>query len=75
MPLQPKPEYHPTLVKFMSYRDNEQYERDHEFTPEELNEIQPEEIENSLRKLKNGKNTVATQTYESRSLLDVVEAH
>ena len=29
----------------MSYRDDEEYERDHEFTPEELNEIQPEEIE------------------------------
>ena len=29
----------------MSYRDDEEYERDHDFTPEELNEIQPEEIE------------------------------
>jgi hypothetical protein len=28
----------------MSYRDDEEYERDHEFTPEELNAIQPEEI-------------------------------
>ena len=33
----------------MSYRDDEEYERDHEFTPEELNEIQPEEIEKWMR--------------------------
>jgi hypothetical protein len=33
------------LITFMSYRDDEAYDKDHEFTPEELNEIQPEEIE------------------------------
>jgi hypothetical protein len=43
MPLERKPEYYSYLIKFMSYRDNEEYEEDHEFTPEELNEIQPEE--------------------------------
>jgi len=41
--------YHPVLIQFMSYRDDEEYERDNEFTPEELNEIQPEEIEKWMR--------------------------
>jgi hypothetical protein len=49
MPLERKPEYYNYLIRFMSYRDHEQYERDHEFTPEELNEIQPEEIEKWMR--------------------------
>jgi hypothetical protein len=43
--LSQSPRYHPVLIQFMSYRDDEEYERDHDFTPEELNEIQPEEIE------------------------------
>ena len=45
MPLERKPEYYKYVIKFMSYRDDEDYDKDHEFTPEELNAIQPEEIE------------------------------
>jgi len=45
MPLERKSDYYKYLIKFMSYRDDEHYDEEHEFTPEELNEIQPEEIE------------------------------
>jgi hypothetical protein len=36
MPLEPKPTIPSFSSTFMSYRDDEEYERDNEFTPEEL---------------------------------------
>ena len=38
------PQYKQVLINFMSFRDNIQYENNHEFTPQELGSITPNQI-------------------------------
>jgi hypothetical protein len=37
-------QYHPTLRKFMGWRDNAVYDKDQQFTAEQIASITPEEL-------------------------------